>query len=114
MTPPLIKRIIAVIIGVCVVVFLIFYFMFNLAEEHIILKILLSMVGIALLMLIPNTLINGEHSSLGLLLRATTWLFMIFIAYMFLYFNYWWWIRNVAVKFGIIEQWKGNSNEKQK
>lgn len=91
------------VVAVVSMIFLIFYLAFSLDQEHFLLKILLTTIGLFSFVIIPNAIINGVQVALSSMLTMTTYIPRFFLGYLLVYVNYVLWIKSKLMQLGIIK-----------
>lgn len=98
------NKMLAIIIGIIGIAFVLLFAMNQLDDRHLLLKIVMMFVVVGLMLLVPNSLINGTNSSETMLLKSVVWFFRIFATYVVLYFLYHFWIKKKLYNLGFIKQ----------
>ena len=89
----------AIVQGIGIVLFLLFYFTNNLDKEHVFLKLFLNIFTVILMLILPAYMATDSLSLLDIFYKGYVAVIIIFSVYLFIYLNYYLWIKSLAVKF---------------
>lgn len=96
---------IELILALGIVAFLLLYLALSLQDDQFLLKLLLLFFVFGIIILIGKAYLDHSSGTLTdmnntgrLFFKTVTWLFVVFITYIFLYANWWFWLGRIVQK----------------